>query len=326
MAGTFLFACLLQIFASHVFAHREHKVHNIVLYPEKHSWCKTTPIKQVVGHPDCGQLEMDNNVCVGACFSYSIPRTEPTAPGEVAPYCDSCQPSTVTWKHITLNCGEDKEPMMKRVEFIENCSCLTCRHVEPEVSPTVHEVTTVDVPQLLNMMSQPKGNGSSQQPPGAVPHNKHNYKLSQLLKLLSGSEDLVGLNSAEDKLHVLITELKERGGLEDELQGLADEAEELGQDGQVKVDISKLKELLLSKLGGEHDLSEELGESVHRHHQHHSHKHDGPHHSKLIGDSEEVLPNPTLDVAPHHLRPAVEGSEITYVPQHHHHTHNSDRD
>lgn len=55
------------------------------------------------------------------------------------------------------------------------------------------------------------------------------FRLSQLLKLLSGSGDLVGLNSAEDKLHVLITELKDRGGLEDELQGLADEAEELGQ-------------------------------------------------------------------------------------------------
>ncbi|KAK9505339.1 hypothetical protein O3M35_009420 [Rhynocoris fuscipes] len=121
---------------------------------------------------------MDNNVCVGACFSYSIPRTEPTAPGEVAPYCDSCQPSTVTWKHITLNCGEDKEPLIKRVEFIEDCSCLTCRHVETKINAevVVPEVTTVDVPQLLNLMSQPKGNTSSQPSPSTAAHNKHNYK------------------------------------------------------------------------------------------------------------------------------------------------------
>lgn len=64
-------------------AHREHKVHNIVLYPEKNSWCKTFPIKQIIGYPGYKSEEIDNNVCVGACFSYSIPHTEPEEPGEV---------------------------------------------------------------------------------------------------------------------------------------------------------------------------------------------------------------------------------------------------
>lgn len=65
-------------------AHREHKVHNIVLYPDKHSWCRTTTIKQVISYPGCQPVEIDNNVCVGACFSYSIPHTEPSDPGEVS--------------------------------------------------------------------------------------------------------------------------------------------------------------------------------------------------------------------------------------------------
>lgn len=65
-------------------AHREHKVHNIVLYPDKHSWCRTTTIKQVISYPGCKSEEIDNNVCVGACFSYSIPQTEPSDPGEVS--------------------------------------------------------------------------------------------------------------------------------------------------------------------------------------------------------------------------------------------------
>lgn len=77
------------------------KVHNIVLYPHKHSWCKTTAIKQVVAYPGCDFIEVENNVCVGGCFSYSIPRTIPSSPGEVVPYCDSCQPSTHTWKQVS---------------------------------------------------------------------------------------------------------------------------------------------------------------------------------------------------------------------------------
>jgi hypothetical protein len=82
------------------------QVHNIVLYPDKHSWCNTTPIKQVVAFPGCSSVEIDNNVCVGACFSYSIPRTAPSAPGElIKPYCDSCQPSTVAWHHVRRNLG-----------------------------------------------------------------------------------------------------------------------------------------------------------------------------------------------------------------------------
>nr|ACE75389.1 neuroblastoma-like protein [Glyptapanteles indiensis] len=83
-------------------AHREHKVHNIVLYPDKHSWCKTTPIKQVVTWPQCSSQELDNNVCVGACFSYMVPHSEPSAPGDlIRPYCDSCQPLDSVWHTVS---------------------------------------------------------------------------------------------------------------------------------------------------------------------------------------------------------------------------------
>lgn len=74
---------LVATLTSPTTAHREHKVHNIVLYPDKHSWCRTTTIKQVISYPGYHSVEIDNNVCVGACFSYSIPHTEPSDPGEV---------------------------------------------------------------------------------------------------------------------------------------------------------------------------------------------------------------------------------------------------
>ncbi|XP_071455111.1 uncharacterized protein [Hetaerina americana] len=148
------------------------QVHNIVLYPDKHSWCKTTPIKQVVGGVvgagagggggdggsgdrgagegpgDCESVEIDNHVCVGACFSYTIPRTLPSSPGDaIKPYCDSCQPSAVQWKEVTLECtggGGPEEDMtlgsggtkgatpkvrstvVRRVQVITNCSCSAC--------------------------------------------------------------------------------------------------------------------------------------------------------------------------------------------------------
>ena len=77
------------------------QVHNIVLYPDKESWCKTTPIKQVVTWPSCAPQELDNNVCVGACFSYMVPHSEPSAPGDlIRPYCDSCQPLDSVWHTV----------------------------------------------------------------------------------------------------------------------------------------------------------------------------------------------------------------------------------
>lgn len=112
-------------------ANREHKVHNIVLYPNKQSWCTTRNISQVITEPGCKQVTIDNNVCVGACFSYSIPHTEPSDPGEViGPYCDSCQPSNYTHIFVKVDCTENpnmKTPyLFKQVELIHNCSCTAC--------------------------------------------------------------------------------------------------------------------------------------------------------------------------------------------------------
>ncbi|XP_046388322.1 SKI family transcriptional corepressor 2-like isoform X2 [Ischnura elegans] len=156
---------LLALWPLPAAAHREHKVHNIVLYPDKHSWCKTTPIKQVVGGgvgggegggsgaggggggSDCESVEIDNHVCVGACFSYTIPKTLPSSPGDaIKPYCDSCQPSAVEWKEVTLECSgggveEDltlgtggtkpsapkiRTTVVRKVQVITNCSCSAC--------------------------------------------------------------------------------------------------------------------------------------------------------------------------------------------------------
>uniref|UniRef100_A0A0A9ZA56 Neuroblastoma suppressor of tumorigenicity 1 n=1 Tax=Lygus hesperus TaxID=30085 RepID=A0A0A9ZA56_LYGHE len=322
---------LLALFLFHAaYAHREHKVHNIVLYPEKHSWCKTTAIKEVVGHPGCEAIEVDNNVCVGACFSYSIPRTEPTAPGEVAPYCDSCQPSRIVWKHVTLKCPDNEnEVMTKRVEIIEDCSCLTCRHTPPsshqqssspftviqELSQPgdAGDASPVEAPTILNIMSAPLKSANNS-------HIKHGSKLGQLLKMLAGADEDTadGLDgeTTEERLESLIGEMKDKGVNEEELQGLAEKSE---GTGQVKVDLNKLKDLL-TKIEGEHDgSSEEDEESLAlRHHNLHPHhlSQDPALHTKK---TEESLPAPTLEVAPHHLRPTIEGEEITYIPHSHHH-------
>uniref|UniRef100_A0A8D8SNJ9 Neuroblastoma suppressor of tumorigenicity 1 n=1 Tax=Cacopsylla melanoneura TaxID=428564 RepID=A0A8D8SNJ9_9HEMI len=139
-------------------SHKEHKVHNIVLYPDKHSWCKTTPIKQVITHPGCKSVEIDNNVCVGACFSYSIPKTEPITTGEVVPYCDSCQPTVVIWKHVVLECPdsdyEEDNVMTKRVEMIDQCACASCKQATSDSTTTKTESQDPksDVPELMSLM------------------------------------------------------------------------------------------------------------------------------------------------------------------------------
>jgi len=308
-----------------VYSHREHKVHNIVLYPEKHSWCTTTPIKQVVGHPGCETVEVDNNVCVGACFSYSIPRTHPTAPGEVAPYCDSCQPSKVTWKQVNLVCksGEgdgtgNNEVMSKKVEIIANCSCLTCRHDPQEKNSmevtTVDPATSEDVPQLLNLMynSQAKLANSS----GSHTERKHDIpdeKLSLLLKLWSGVEE--DPESADgEALQVLLSHIRTKDP-DTNHNALEDLAHKMSEPGHVQLDMEKLKHYL-DKIEKVHAHSEEHSKEHVGPHRHQHGTHFGPHHSKVFdseeGEKDEEFAPPTLDVPAHHIKPAHEGTHITY--------------
>ncbi|XP_049297174.1 uncharacterized protein LOC125771024 isoform X2 [Anopheles funestus] len=143
-------------------ANREHKVHNIVLYPNKQSWCTTRNISQVITEPGCKQVTIDNNVCVGACFSYSIPHTEPSDPGEIiGPYCDSCQPSDVSYVFVKVDCTENanmKNPYLyKQVQLIHNCTCTACDE------QSTHRSTPTSNTRDLSDGSQEHGLGSGEQ-------------------------------------------------------------------------------------------------------------------------------------------------------------------
>ncbi|ETN67019.1 hypothetical protein AND_001182 [Anopheles darlingi] len=154
-------------------ANREHKVHNIVLYPNKQSWCTTRNISQVITEPGCKQVTIDNNVCVGACFSYSIPHTEPSDPGEIiGPYCDSCQPSDVSYKRVKVDCTEHpsmKTPYIyKHIQLIHNCSCTACE--EQSVGATGvgnHRLADAHPEQSL------PGSGEHRYAPASLSHHQH---------------------------------------------------------------------------------------------------------------------------------------------------------
>ncbi|XP_008183253.1 uncharacterized protein LOC100575633 isoform X2 [Acyrthosiphon pisum] len=134
---------------------RRHKVHNIVLYPDKHSWCTSTPIKQVISDVDCDPVEIDNLVCLGACFSYSIPRTVPANNvDEVNSYCDSCQPVNTLWIPVKLKCS-DGSNHTKRVQLIKECRCSSCsRHWELENPPAdvADEGTSIQTSRYMQLM------------------------------------------------------------------------------------------------------------------------------------------------------------------------------
>ncbi|XP_075224452.1 uncharacterized protein LOC142326133 [Lycorma delicatula] len=320
-------------------ANTEHKVHNIVLYPDKHSWCKTTAIKQVIAYPGCDSIEIDNNVCVGACFSYSIPRTVPSSPGEVLPYCDSCQPSNTTLRHVTLKCtsGEfEGESMNKRVEIITNCSCMTCSDPSsrnllldsdeeldtPETSDSIF-----DVPQLFGLMHSSKEKNNSFEPfnfnPARTINDSYiNERLVLLLRELNeGVDELSAPNQVA--LRELLNQVEGDNHKVDD-STLADFVKRVEKEGHVNIDVEHLRQVLIKIENSEHE------KNLHHHshhssneHNHNAHRHQhmhGPHHSMVLGPNADghdmiqsgVFLTPTLDVASHHLKPALAGSELSY--------------
>ncbi|KAK9746647.1 DAN domain [Popillia japonica] len=218
--GTFL------IWAAPILGDREHKVHNIVLYPERHSWCQTTPIKQVVALPGYESMTIDNNVCVGACYSYSIPRTQPAEPGElIGPYCDSCQPINTKCYHVNLRADEKNEdgPRMiqKRVQIITNCTCLSCDKIQTSDCEITDEGTAElpadlfamlygnsslltfnssydDVKELLNL---PKDRTDIN--PNTT-NMKDEQKLELKMKLVQMLKNLIEVNMAKQENSVLL--------------------------------------------------------------------------------------------------------------------------
>lgn len=141
---------VLNIFQS--FAERIHKVHNVVLFRDQKSFCNLTPIQQIITSPGYETVTIENNICVGACYSYSIPKTLPADPGEIiSPYCDSCQPNITECYHVNLTADASNlsgpSTIKKRVEIILSCECKTC-NVDP-VSCDLSEDGTVDLPDHL---------------------------------------------------------------------------------------------------------------------------------------------------------------------------------
>jgi len=118
-----------------------HKVHNLALYPERHSWCQATPIRQEIAHaPECEPTVIDNMVCLGACFSYSVPRAQDNEP--IAPYCDKCDKTFSSWTVVTLNCTReagDTYTLTRNVELISNCSCVDCNDSSARRRDEEHE-------------------------------------------------------------------------------------------------------------------------------------------------------------------------------------------
>ncbi|KAF5281781.1 hypothetical protein FQR65_LT14528 [Abscondita terminalis] len=203
---------------------REHKVHNIVLYPERYSWCKTTPIKQVVASPGYKSVTIDNNVCVGACYSYSIPITQPAEPGElIRPYCDSCQPVKTRCYHVTLNADGDNtdgpKKIQKRIQIITKCLCMSCEKLQDtDCEDEKTSELPADLFSILHPESVSKATFETKLiPPEEVPEllqfaptkttsatkREHKFKISaqlmELLKSIQNADDLTTYNRNQMK-------------------------------------------------------------------------------------------------------------------------------
>jgi neuroblastoma suppressor of tumorigenicity 1 len=268
-ACTMLIQFLFVITAAATLAEREHKVHNIILYPEKYSWCQTTPIQQVVASPGYEPVTIDNNVCVGACYSYSIPSTQPAEPGElIGPYCDSCQPVETKCYHVTLQAdsknSEGPKTFQKRVQIILKCSCISCEKTHREDCEITDQTTlelphdlfsnrsqeskTEEVPELLHFAPNKKrplnfhfdfSNTTNEQ------RYELNSKLINLLKSIQNEGD--DSNISYDK-NQLIELLKIIEGSENELsdKNLMEFVNfvNIHNSEDLELDLSRLKEVL----------------------------------------------------------------------------------
>ena len=297
-------AILLLVQATLLLAHREHKVHNIVLYPDKHSWCKTTPIKQVVTWPQCSSQELDNNVCVGACFSYMVPHSEPSAPGDlIRPYCDSCQPLDSVWHTVTLDCkNEENNPitMQKKVQIITNCSCSSCMEtsrIKPDYNTLLQSLAEENLDKNVNVVHEtpdlllnPNLNSSKNTTRDVVQANE---RFLQVFRQLKDSKKL-DESGAKD----LFAKFEEDMGLE--------KLKEL-----LKIYSQEDDRLHLHQHQHQHQSSGKQQQQQQQQQQHHSTTtvlHRGPHHSMVLdSDVKEKI-----DVEPHYLHPAVAGQEISY--------------
>ncbi|KAL3272226.1 hypothetical protein HHI36_022709 [Cryptolaemus montrouzieri] len=181
---------LLLRATNQAFSEREHKVHNIVLFREKYSWCKLTPIQQIIASPGYDSITINNNICVGACYSYSIPKTQPAEPGEIiGPYCDSCQPNVTKCYHITLKADGTNllgpRIIQKQVEIIESCDCKTCDK-NPKVDCELSEESTIELPQHLYTNKDTKSTTTmnpSELPDADLMDLKPEIKVNRIAKL-----------------------------------------------------------------------------------------------------------------------------------------------
>lgn len=253
------------------------QVHNIVLYPEKHSWCQITPIQQIVASPGYESVTIENNVCVGACYSYSIPKTQPAEPGElIGPYCDSCQPSDMKCYHVNLprseNTVDGPKLMRKNVQIITNCSCQTCDKVGEDDCEITDENTS-ELP--LNLFTDQKNAKIHDEIPDLLEvnnnhsqnHNENRIEVKNKLKKWLENHNQSDLTKHDD---VFSKELKNFSvDLEDEAENDEDNqydrndiiVEEVEQPFIPKVELPvKAYPHHTIKKGGEHRRHHHLGD------------------------------------------------------------------
>ncbi|KAK7574197.1 hypothetical protein V9T40_011388 [Parthenolecanium corni] len=316
-----------------------HWIHNIVLYPDKHSWCTTTAIVQVVGHPGCNSVKIDNNVCVGACFSYIVPKTIPETPGDVLPYCDSCQPDHISWKKINLECTEGNyknQNLTKYVQLIHDCTCGSCSEqlARPALinaqsladldqqnsdSDLVEESSTLD--DTTDILRQPLSNSSS------VRKGDLKSALSGLLKTLNNEDENILEDTATKGIHKNVwkqlLDKVEALNTTIDTSSLNQLIKSVEEESKVKFNYKRLKQALLKfkkyqVVTKAHTREDEIAESQRLPvlSTEASDQFGSGLYSKLLPKLPptgiEETASPLVDVAPGHLKPATSGSEISY--------------
>ncbi|XP_013384443.1 uncharacterized protein LOC106154594 isoform X1 [Lingula anatina] len=125
MAAVFL---LVMVTTSSVFVAGQDAhppLQSIVFHSESHTWCESRPIQQILTQPGCESQSVENKVCVGQCYSYSVPNTLPSQNAGLLQRHDVCKPARARWEKVTLQCANG-HMLPKFVQIIEECACASC--------------------------------------------------------------------------------------------------------------------------------------------------------------------------------------------------------
>ena len=234
------------------------------------------------------------------------------------PYCDSCQPSEISYYEVTLDCreGHQNDPeqapkLVKRVQLIHNCSCSSCeKQFKQQGQSNDDDLSLIDsdMPDIFDSIHT-HTNETHDNPDLHKVENKHRENLRSILNntVMTLLGNIQQSNSEKDKgqLKDLLKMVRDQYPDENYSdESIAEIVESFNAD-TISLDIPKLKEILFKFEIYKHNHHDNIDTNEVHFKPHHNHKIQ-PHGSQQT----------KLDMNPNDFKPNHAGTMVSYDSHH----------